>query len=470
MAQSYELNVKSIKGVDAKYGKARLCVAIHVDGKWVHNTHPKEASVAMWNDTTTLWADSSSSIIGLRVHDRHNWRHYVPLMNEKCLAKAEIGIHILLEAQKDVDVPLKYVKSKEMSGPTLVLRVSTIGNIQVGELEIANAKADVAPLESGPVGFSAIQVAGAVQSSDFMSVLGTLLESVLKIGDEFVKIHPITQVAWTALHAIYKAVKNQQETGGKIVQLVQTMAEVYAFAKDVDSLSAAKKHLEDTVTTIVQQTAKCAMFVREYTGHGFLGRLATDLMSDHTKTIQDFVTIFVELQQSLNRGLCKYTVFAAAHIESTTMHIESMIMHIESMTMHTKSMTRQIQKTVENSDQSAKLQTLRPAIMDASLRLPCLAGTRCDLLSFITTWLTTPPDSADSGNILWLYGVSGVGKSTIATSISQHLRALNSLGTFLFFTRGSLTTSSPSSVIPTIAFGLAQLNTHLASAICAALA
>ncbi|KAJ7807420.1 hypothetical protein B0H14DRAFT_3483233 [Mycena olivaceomarginata] len=191
MAQSYELNVKSIKGVDAKYGKARLCVAIHVD---------------------------------------------------------------------DVDVPLKYV-----SGPTLVLRVSTIGNIQVGELEIANAKADVAPLESGPVGFSALQVTGAVQSSDFMSVLGTLLESVLKIGDEFVK------VAWTALHAIYKAVKNQQETGGKIVQLVQTMAEVYAFAKDMDLLSAAKKHLEDTVTTIVQQTAKCAMFVREYTGHGFLG-------------------------------------------------------------------------------------------------------------------------------------------------------------------------------------------------------
>jgi hypothetical protein len=46
------------------------------------------------------WADSSSSIIGLRVHDRHNWRHYVPLMNEKCLAEAEIEIHILLEAQK----------------------------------------------------------------------------------------------------------------------------------------------------------------------------------------------------------------------------------------------------------------------------------------------------------------------------------------------------------------------------------
>ncbi|KAJ7807427.1 hypothetical protein B0H14DRAFT_2381283, partial [Mycena olivaceomarginata] len=86
------------------------------------------------------------------------------------------------------------------------------------------------------------------------------------------KVHPFTQVVWTALHSVYKAVQNQQETDGKIVQLVQTMAEVYAFAKDADSLSEAKKHLEGTITTIAQQTAKCAMFIREYTGHGFLSR------------------------------------------------------------------------------------------------------------------------------------------------------------------------------------------------------
>ncbi|KAJ7804787.1 hypothetical protein B0H14DRAFT_3883286 [Mycena olivaceomarginata] len=345
----------------------------------------------------------------------------------------------------DVDVPLKYVKSKAMPGPTLVLRVNTIGNIQAGELETTNAKADVAPLESGGAGFTALQVDGAVQSSDLMPVLGTLLESILKIGDEFAKIHPFTQVAWMALHSVYKAVQNQQETDGKIVQLVQTMAEVYAFAKDADSLSEAKKHLEGTVTTIAQQTAKCAMFIREYTGHGFLIRLATDLTSGHTKMIEYFAAVFVELQQSLDRGLRKHTAFVATHTES---------------------MTNQILRAVQDSAQSEKLQTLRPAIMNASLRLPCLAGTRSHLLSFITTWLTTPSDLADSGNILWLYGVAGAGKSTIATSISQYFSELDSLGAFLFFTRGEAT-SSPSSVIPTIAFGLAQSNTHVASAICA---
>jgi hypothetical protein len=49
-------------------------------------------------------------------------------------------------------------------------------------------------------------------------------------------------------------VQNQQETDGKIVQLVQMMAEVYAFAKDTDLLSEAKKNLEGTVTTNVAAT------------------------------------------------------------------------------------------------------------------------------------------------------------------------------------------------------------------------
>ncbi|KAJ7340801.1 hypothetical protein DFH08DRAFT_811980 [Mycena albidolilacea] len=339
MAQTYELKVKSIKGVDAKYRKAHLCVAIHVDGKWVHNTHPKEASVVMWNDTTTLdsarWADSSLSSIGLRVYDRHNWWHYVPLANEKCLAEAEIGIH--------VDIPLKYVKSKAMPGPTLVLRVSTIGNIQVGELEIANAKADVPPLESGVAGFATLEVVGVVQRSDLMPVLGTLLESILKLGDDLQRLLGLHCMQFTRY---LMAVQNQRETDGKIVQLVQKMAEVYTFAKDADSLSAAKKHLKDTVTTIVQQTAKCVIFVREYTGHGFLGRLGTNLIFDHAKTIQDFAATFVELQQSLDRGLQKYTAFAATHIQS--------------ITMRTQSMTREIQKMVQDSAQSAKLQTRGP--------------------------------------------------------------------------------------------------------------
>jgi hypothetical protein len=99
-----------------------------------------------------------------------------------------LSVHHSDTIKLDVEVPLKYVKSKVMPGPTLVLRVSTIGNIQAGELEIANAKVDVAHLESRAAGLTTLEVVDAVQSSDLMPVLGTLLESILKIGDEFAKV------------------------------------------------------------------------------------------------------------------------------------------------------------------------------------------------------------------------------------------------------------------------------------------
>ncbi|KAJ7292517.1 hypothetical protein C8J57DRAFT_1210278 [Mycena rebaudengoi] len=55
MAQTYELNVKSISGIDLKYRNKNLYVAIDIDSKRVHTTHPEKDSVAMWNDTSTLF-------------------------------------------------------------------------------------------------------------------------------------------------------------------------------------------------------------------------------------------------------------------------------------------------------------------------------------------------------------------------------------------------------------------------------
>lgn len=84
--------------------------------------------------------------------------------------------------------------------------------------------------------------------------------------------------------------------------------------------------------------------------------------------------------------------------------------------------------------------------MNASLRPVCLPRTRQELRDLITNWLITPPDvnAVNPGNILWLSGVAGAGKSTIATSISEYFRELGRLGAFLFFTRNK---SDPAYVI-----------------------
>ncbi|KAF9067617.1 hypothetical protein BDP27DRAFT_899473 [Rhodocollybia butyracea] len=109
--------------------------------------------------------------------------------------------------------------------------------------------------------------------------------------------------------------------------------------------------------------------------------------------------------------------------------------------------------------------------MNGTLRPVCLPGTRQEIRDSITHSLTTPPDVnlKDPGNLMWLSGVAGAGKSTISTSISQYFQELGRLGAFLFFNRADKLQSDPADVIRTIAFQLARSNIHIASAICTAI-
>ena len=64
------------------------------------------------------------------------------------------------------------------------------------------------------------------------------------------------------------------------------------------------------------------------------------------------------------------------------------------------------------------LQKLRPSQMDAYDRSDCLPGTRQHILDKVTHWVSTPSNS----NILWIHGVAGSGKSTIATTVANFYR------------------------------------------------
>jgi polynucleotide 5'-kinase involved in rRNA processing len=84
---------------------------------------------------------------------------------------------------------------------------------------------------------------------------------------------------------------------------------------------------------------------------------------------------------------------------------------------------------------TVRMQTLRklhPVAMDSSGRTECLPNTRLDILNRITDWITNPHDGH---NVLWIHGLAGSGKSTIATSVANLFRDLNRLGAFVFFNR-----------------------------------
>ncbi|KAJ7938604.1 hypothetical protein B0H13DRAFT_1587543, partial [Mycena leptocephala] len=86
------------------------------------------------------------------------------------------------------------------------------------------------------------------------------------------KIHPYANAAWKVLTSVYNIVKNQREADDKVVKLVEAMATLYSFATEVDSVVRNSKPVEGIVLRITMQTMECALLIREYSRHGFLGR------------------------------------------------------------------------------------------------------------------------------------------------------------------------------------------------------
>jgi len=82
----------------------------------------------------------------------------------------------------------------------------------------------------------------------------------------------------------------------------------------------------------------------------------------------------------------------------------------------------------------------------------CLKGTRVCVLQAIEHWaedFTKPP-------ILWLNGLAGAGKSTIAQTVAERMFAENCLGASFFCSRGFEDRSNLQLIFPTLAFQLAQ--------------
>ena len=144
---------------------------------------------------------------------------------------------------------------------------------------------------------------------------------------------------------------------------------------------------------------------------------------------------------------------------------------------------------------------LNPARMESASRPECLPETRVEILKLITNWLMIPPPvpnnpSPDSGtprprssstpnapfpnltsassdpntpsfgpNVLWLSGVAGSGKSTIANTIATRFLNLRRRGAFLHFARNDPVNSNPNAVIRTLSYQLARFHPRIRAAI-----
>jgi hypothetical protein len=113
-------------------------------------------------------------------------------------------------------------------------------------------------------------------------------------------------------------------------------------------------------------------------------------------------------------------------------------------------------------EENELLNRLEPVKTGYRLDRCCMSGTREALLNTIVEWTThlRPEDTTAQGSrpdmIYWLYGIPGIGKTSMAHSICAQLHEKGRLGGSFFCQRDDPNLSDPKSVLPTLICQLAD--------------
>ncbi|KAJ7327462.1 WD40 repeat-like protein [Mycena albidolilacea] len=453
MSSSYSLLVRTVDEIPWRRSGATqtknpsLYVAINLDGIEVQRTQTVKWELSPKWDHMVLIPDAAA-VLSLRLF--HN--SSLAFTRDKCLGTVDTDIATLRKLcgsdgdgdAKVVNLELTGVEGAVKGRPAGTISVGLMRSTQAASLAVDQAQKAAENVATTPglmtTGGIVVQsVAPVSQLNSALASITSRLHIIVRVGDKLATIHPYANIAWKVLTSVYQVSRKQQDTDEKLLKLVETMVEVYSFVSDVDSLIQKIQGVENKLAlAIVKQTVECALFIQEYTANGFCNRAIRNTWTQADKKINDLSETLLRLRASFDGGLTIQTLFVS---------------------------TKMLEK-VEGLEQADTLKKLNPVDMNATLRIPCLPGTRQEILDDITGWLTVP---SDSGNILWLSGVAGSGKSTISTTVSESFRALDRLGVFLFFDRNDQSRSHPNAVIRTIAYSLALFNPHIGSAISAAI-
>ncbi len=110
------------------------------------------------------------------------------------------------------------------------------------------------------------------------------------------------------------------------------------------------------------------------------------------------------------------------------------------------------QKEQQRKVQDFLRQRLKPVETSHHRDLCCMEGTRKVLLKKITNWVSSISGQGDGlyGNICWIHGLPGIGKTSLAHSICASLYGEEQLAGAFFCRRGDPVLSEPRNILPTL--------------------
>ncbi|KAL5512561.1 hypothetical protein ACEPAG_3214 [Sanghuangporus baumii] len=271
------------------------------------------------------------------------------------------------------------------------------------------------------------------------SVIDPIIQAVdriVEIVDTVAEIHPLFNLSWKAVSALYKLVSYQFETDAKLVDMVDKMKDAFDFSAEANRLNNRTEMLKPAIKELLEEAAKCSRVVREYASYDFAGRMAR---WPKGKKMEEFASRFTELRRRLDSIINLNSAKGVDNIES-----RQMLQMLQLL---------QTQLELTNMD-----------ISRVSTRTRCLEGTRKDYVDRIMSRLF--PDTDADQNVVWLTGAAGAGKSTIAVTISDACDQRGCPAAYLFFERGK---DEYISTIRALAYKIASLHPsvhpHIAKAV-----
>jgi len=116
-------------------------------------------------------------------------------------------------------------------------------------------------------------------------------------------------------------------------------------------------------------------------------------------------------------------------------------------------------------EQALLLGRLKAVETGYSQDLRCMEGTRQFLLAQLMTWATNGSGQKLKRNIYWIYGLPGIGKSSISHSICASLHEEKRLAGAVFCRRDDPNLKEPRNIIPTLIYKLAIIFPHFRSVV-----
>ena len=120
---------------------------------------------------------------------------------------------------------------------------------------------------------------------------------------------------------------------------------------------------------------------------------------------------------------------------------------------------RVAQRKQEQEEQDLLLRRLGPVETSYHQALCCMEGTRKVFLKTIADWVSSIPRQGGvlHGNTCWIYGLVGIGKTSLAHSICASLCGQEQLAGEFFCRRDDPDLSEPRNILPTLIYKLATI-------------